>query len=170
MNPLRFEFLEQFLQPFRFRDEIGLSHHPFERDCLPVFSPKLEEVLGINNADDVVDFALENGDSRVAFGDDEVNDVLDSGLIGDTFDIRSWNHNFPDNGLLELEYPVNHLVLFLVDYPLLFADIDDGLDIFFGEGSFSVSEETAAQSHKFVQHAAFRIILQGSPRSFSWFG
>ncbi len=89
----------------------------------------LEEVLGHDDALDVVEPVLVNGDAGVFLPDDEVLEAVDGRVLPDADHVDPGRHDLADDGVAEFDDAPEELVLALVDDPLLRGLVDEGLDL-----------------------------------------
>src|SRR5579872_2285976 len=100
------EILQQDVQPLRFRDENrgtqSLAHVEFIARVIA------QQVLGQQNADDVVLVLADHGKTRVAGFDHERNEFLRR--VADVYDIhlRAWDHDVPRLHLGHLHDALDH--------------------------------------------------------------
>ena len=84
-----------------------------------------QQVLRVEDADDLVDGGLVDGEPRVALLDDPVDRLVERGRgrQGDDRDPR--DHDLVDPPVAELDDRVDHLLLLGLEDPLLAAALDD---------------------------------------------
>ena len=84
-----------------------------------------QQVLGVEDADDVVDRLLVDRDARVAVADDHVDDLLERRILGERRDVDARDHHLVDALLAQLEHRADHLLLLGLDDALLAAALDE---------------------------------------------
>ncbi len=83
----------------------------------PVALQVRQQVLGVQDADDVVEALLEHRQPGVAGGDDHVEHLVDRVVDVDGADADAGHHHLVDALVPELDDPVDHLLLVLLDLP-----------------------------------------------------
>ncbi len=96
---------------------------------------ELEEVLGVENAFDLVDLPAVHRVATVPRLDDAREDLIDAGIDFERHDLRPRDHDLTRHGVLELEDAAEHLRMVLCDGPGLLALLDDVLDGQLGEAT-----------------------------------
>ncbi len=92
-----------------------------------------QEVLGVEDADDLVDRLLVDRDPRVALLDDEVDRLLERRVRPDPGDRDARDHDLVDAPLAELDDRVDHLLLLGLEDALLAAALDDQAELLGGD-------------------------------------
>ena len=126
------ELLEQVGHLHGFRDEEDRPDEGLDGLALVLLVGVREDVLGHDDALDVVDPVLVDGDARVFLRDDEVLELLDGGVLPDADHVDPGGHDLADDGVAELDDAPQELVLALLDDALLPGLVDEGLDLLVG--------------------------------------
>ena len=143
------EFAEEVAEGFGAGDEDRGTHEGAEVDggfgggirCPPAGGAEEgEEVLGVENADDVVEGAFVDGDAGEAFLEDFVAEVEDGRVHFDGDDFGARGHDLADLEIAEADDAFDHFLLVFVDGPLGGAFGDHGEDFLAGgfDGGFGV--------------------------------
>ena len=92
-----------------------------------------QQVLGVEDADDVVDRLLVDRDARVARDDDRVDDLVERRVLGECRDVDARHHHLVHALLAQLEHRADHLLLFGLDDALLAAALDEDQQLLGGD-------------------------------------
>ena len=111
----------------------GAGRRMSARACRPGRRGVAEHVLGICQADHLVDGAVVDRDAREAGAQDQLQHLLERGLQGDGhLGVRPGHHDLAQDGVAELEDRVDHLPLFLFDDVVPLGLVDHRLDLVLG--------------------------------------
>ena len=92
-----------------------------------------QQVLAVDEADDVVDVVLVHRHPRVAVLLEQLDEVAQLVLAVDGDDVRARDHDLAHGLVPDLDDPVDHLVLLLLDHALLFGDVQQREELLLSE-------------------------------------
>jgi len=102
------ELAEERVDALGLRDEVGLAQEVGEREVPPLHEGG-EEVLGVEDADDLVDRVLVDRDAGVPARDDGPEELVPLRGEGQEDRVDARHHDLPDRGLRELLDALDHL-------------------------------------------------------------
>ena len=100
---------------------------------LHCFGDAAQHILGVDDADDIVDVVLIDRDSGVAFVDGKLDDVHHGSGVFYGGDVSSVGHYILHGDVVELKDVVNHVGFILFDGAFFVADVDHHADFLFGD-------------------------------------
>ena len=92
-----------------------------------------QEVLGVEDADDLVDRLLVDRDPAVTLLDDRVDRLLEGRAGGQGDDVDPGDHHLVEAAIAELDDRVDHLLLLGLEDALLAAPLDDQAELLGGD-------------------------------------
>ena len=139
-------------------DRLGLGdidrrpHQLADVDCAVRAAVALQvgqQVLGVQDPDDVVEALVEHGQAGVAGADDHLEHLVERIVDVDGADADARHHDLVHALLGELDDPVDHLLLLLLDAALLGPGLDQQLELLGGQvtalGSLGPPQEADEQ-------------------------
>lgn len=136
---LGFLFLKGFEQvrtAVGFGDEDGFADKGEDwlvGNLLHCFGDAAQHILGVDDADDVVDVILIDRDTGVAFVDGKLDDVHHGSGVFYGGNVGSVGHYILHGDVVEFKDVVNHVGFILFDGAFFVADIDHHADFLFGD-------------------------------------
>ena len=123
------EFVEEVPNSLGLRNEVRGPAKVLDCKFLFFVEPQREQILGVDNADDVVKVLSVNRDSGMAGLNDGLQELLLRAIVSHGDNMDSGNHDFASDGLLQLENALDHVAFVMIDEASLFTFVDDLLDV-----------------------------------------
>ena len=120
---------EELLRPLELGDEEGRIDVLRQRERLLVGVGEIEEVLGVEDADDVVDGAAVDRQARELLLPQQHAHGGEGGRLGQGHDLRARDHDVADGLVPELDDLVEQALLLPVDDALVGAEVEDALEL-----------------------------------------
>ncbi len=137
MDAFCFEFPQEGFQVFGLGDKERFSRNLPQGCSAVMLSPELEQIFGVDDADNVVEILLIYRNPGMPFIDDPLDHLFNCAVTIYTYDFSPRDHDLPCNPSFESKNTVDHLVFINVEEPLFFSCVDDRMDILFGYSSLS---------------------------------
>ena len=122
-----------------------------------------EHVAHVDEADNLIDILLEDGNARILLGDDELAQLFERRVGGDGDDVGTRRHHFAHHLIAEFDHGLDQLAVVFFDQSLFGAGADERLDVFRRGRRLLVGRLVVCEIDQRLEELEERLAGQGNP-------